>query len=621
MAAEGLIDLVLPSQTDTTGYDNRSMPPPAPIWSGVKPSLMRPVWIDGCFGWLHADAASAGCDAAVLICPPVSWDTLRSHHSLRLLAESCMLAGYPTLRMSYPGTGDSRDLAAGEEHWAAWQAAIAAAADWLRATTGAKRLILAGLRLGATLAAVVGETRSDVDGLLLLAPVLRGRSYMRQLLVEAQMENKQTVNLEDGIDFLELSLSAASVANIAAVDLRRAKLRPGLDVAIFQSVATRLEDDCTQAWMKRGARVVRGGFDGLEAMLLQTLDEDPPPLDPKAVIDWLRTTVPQTSSGQTLTLLPAAPAQLPGCHETAVQFGAEAGLSGVLCRPAAAETGRAVIIVNTGRDPHYGIARFGVQLARRLAAVGVASLRFDFAGLGDSVGPAGGKDVLSSLLSTDRSDDISAAVDLLQQHGYREIGVHGLCSGAYHAFHAALAEPRIDTLLLVNFPVFLWENMRVLVAPRHYLRQLFDLPSWGRLWRGEINFRGIVAAQVQRLRTVVARPTVSLQSFPYRAMTTLSERKVRMLFLFSAGDQGLEAINQAFGGMERGITMFEGVALRIVPGLDHVLTGRPMREMAAESIIRFLSSEEGVPAGENAAPATRLTHPQPAAIAAGRPAE
>ena len=126
---------------------------------------------------------------------------------------------------------------------------------------------------------------------------------------------------------------------------------------------------------------------------------------------------------------------------------------------------------------------------------------------------------------------------------------------------------------------------------------------------------------MERLRTLVTRPAVSLQSFPYQAMSTLSQRKVRVLFLFSAGDQGLEAIDQAFGGLERGITMFEGVALRIVRGLDHVLTGRPMREMAAESIIRFLRSSAEASATAEAAPAaTRPTYPQPAEIAAGRPA-
>ena len=631
MAADGLTDLVTLPQMDAARYDEPFAPAPAiRIWPGSRPTLMRPVWIDGSFGWLHAGASSAGSDTAVLICPPVSWDTLRSHHPLRLLAEGFAQAGYPTLRLSYPGTGNARDLAPGEEHWATWQACVAQAADWLRGTTGATRLVFAGLRLGATLATVVSQTRDDVAGLLLLAPVLRGKSYMRQLSVEAQMENRQSVNLEDGLDFLELDLSATSVARIGAVDLRQARLRPGLHVAIFQSVATRLEDECTSAWIARGAHVLRGSFDGLESMLLQTLDEDPPPLEPKVVIDWLCDTVPASYSNPKPVLPAAKPVMLPHCTETAVQFGADAGLSGILCQPpcdsAAMGPGRAVIIVNTGRDPSYGIARFGVKLARRLAAEGIASLRFDFAGLGDSVGASGDKNALSALLAADRSSDVSAAVDLLLQHGYHDIGVHGLCSGAYHAFHAGLADARINTLLLVNFPVFRWQNVRLLVAPRHYLLQLLDGPSWGRLWRGEIKFRSIVAAQKARIwdrvQAVAKRPAASLlQSFPYRAMDTLSQRRVRTLFLFAAGDQGLEAINQAFGRLERGITMFEGVAVRIVPGLDHVLTARRMRETVADLIIRFLSSEEGpATAPGNPAPATRPAHQPPAEIAAERPA-
>ncbi len=581
---------------------------------------MHPVWIEGSFGWLHTSPTASGADVAVLFCPPVSWDALRSHHSTRVLADRFAAAGYPTLRLSYPGTGDSRDLAAGEDHWATWQTSVTQAADWLRSATGAKRLVIAGLRLGAMLAALVGGARDDVAGLLLLAPVLRGKSYMRQLSVEAQMENSQSVNLDDGLEFLELSLSAASVAQIGAVDLRQARLRPGLQVAIFQSVSTRLEDDCANAWIKRGARVARGSFAGLESMLLPTLEDDPPLLDPHAVIDWLQTAVPATRSQPAIRLPAPAPVPLGHCQEMAVLFGAEGGLSGILCEPLGAGTGRAVVIVNTGRDPHFGIARFGVSLARRLAAVGVASLRFDFSGLGDSVGPRNEKDVLSALLATDRSRDISDAVDVLERKGYGEISLHGLCSGAYHAFHAALLEPRVDTLLLVNFPVFRWQNARLLLAPKHYLRQLLDVPSWRRLVRGEVKFGSIVAAQAariwERVQTMVARPSVSmLQSFPHRAMTTLSQRKVRTLFLFAAGDQGLEAINQAFGRTDRGITMFDGVTLRIVPGLDHVLTGRSMRETAADSIIRFLEGE-GLPSGVGSAmPLTGSAQQHPPEIA------
>ena len=623
MAADGLPDLMMLPQTDMAGRED-ALPlwPATPMRLGCERVLMRPVWIEGCFGWLHTDDSDIGADVAVVICPPVSWDALHSHHSLRLLADRFALAGYPTLRFSYAGTGDSRDLAADEEHWSTWQAGVGRAADWLRATTGAKRLVLAGLRLGATLATIVGEAREDVAGLLLLAPVLRGRSYMRQLALEAQMENQQSVKLDDGLEFLELQLGPKGVGRIGAVDLRRAKLWPGTEIGIFQSVVTRLEDDCTQAWVAAGANVLRGSFVGLEAMLLQTVDADPPPLEARAVLDWLRSAVPLGSSAQTLSLPAAEPVNLPGCTETPLRFGSDSRLHGILCQPLRGDSDRAVIIVNTGRDPHYGIGRFGVNLARQMAAMGIASLRFDFAGLGDSPGPEGCEDVLSALLETDRSADISAALDLLQRQGYQRIGVHGLCSGAYHAFHAALADPRIDTLLLVNFPVFRWQNVRLLLAPKHYLKQLFDGPSWGKAWRGEIKFGSIVMAQVarvwERVQNIVARPSVSiLQSFPYRAMSILSQRKVRTLFLFAAGDQGLKAISQAFGRMDRGITMFDGVALRVLPGLDHVLTGRHMRETAAESIIRFLSSEDGPPfEADGAAAAKGSSRQHPPGIAA-----
>ena len=110
----------------------------------------------------------------------------------------------------------------------------------------------------------------------------------------------------------------------------------------------------------------------------------------------------------------------------------------MLCRPEKHTSETAVIIGNTGHRPHYGIARFGTEFARQLASAGIASLRIDFAGLGDSIGPNGKENVLSHMLETDRTGDFSAAIDALEQLGYRSFIAHGLCAGAYHAFHAAL---------------------------------------------------------------------------------------------------------------------------------------------------------------------------------------
>src|SRR5476651_2484753 len=70
---------------------------------------MTPVSFDGCFGWLHIPPARLNSDTTVLVCPPLGCEALRSHRSLRALADDLATAGYPTLRFDYPGTGDSCD--------------------------------------------------------------------------------------------------------------------------------------------------------------------------------------------------------------------------------------------------------------------------------------------------------------------------------------------------------------------------------------------------------------------------------------------------------------------------------------------------------------------------------
>ena len=215
----------------------------------------------------------------MLICSALSRDALDSHRFLRVLGDEFAAAGYPALRLDYPGTGDSCDLAdfpsAGNQ-WLAWQQGLHAAADYLRAQTGARRLIICGLRIGATLAALMAEQRDDVDGLILLAPVVRGQSYIRQLWVEAGLQQGQTGKLQDGFTFQELDFTAQAVAAIAQADLRTVKM-PAAHIAIFaQSPSTPLTA-CETAWKQQGADITSMDFKGLESLLNHELEGDTAP--------------------------------------------------------------------------------------------------------------------------------------------------------------------------------------------------------------------------------------------------------------------------------------------------------------------------------------------------------
>jgi alpha/beta superfamily hydrolase len=598
-------------------------------------SAATPVVIDGCFGWLHErhgsndHAAGRGADVALLLCPALAWEAMYSHHGMRLLADACAAAGYPTLRIGYPGTGDGRDVdavrdGAGRdgtaEHWSAWQCFLNGAADWLREATGARELVLVGLRIGGTLATLVAESRDDVAGLILLAPVLRGHSYLRQLAVEAQMEAGAGGNaLAGGLDFHELQLSAETVGRIGQVDLRHARLGHVRHVAIFQQDPTRLIDACAQAWTARGSAVSRHGFEGLQAMVRQNIHGDDSPIDLHGVTSWLQDAIParprlRAADGSDAIASPTTgPAilRLPGCIETPLRFGPGERLFGILCQPAPGQgeggvCDTAVIIGNTGRDPHVGIARFGVEFARRLAAAGIASLRMDFAGLGDSLGPAGSEHVLSALFDAPREPDFAAAVDLLQGLGFASIAVQGLCSGAYHALRAAVADARIDTVLLVNCPIFDWQAgdtveaaTRKLTSPSEYVRKLARSDVRQQLVRGHLAFRRILRAQLARLAARAldtargAMAALGMHVAPRcparHAMATLAGRGARTLFLFSPGDAGIRAVEQAFGAAGAGLRRYRGTEMHIVPQLDHVLSRAAMRRIAADRMIAFLA--------------------------------
>lgn len=120
--------------------------------------------------------------AAVLLCNPFGEEAARAHRIYRVLATQLERAGYAVMRFDYSGTGD----AFGDDHDVTvdgWLADIRLAADELRAASGAKRVVVIGLRLGATLAALA--TRGGAlrpRHLLLWDPVVDGAAYLRQLV-------------------------------------------------------------------------------------------------------------------------------------------------------------------------------------------------------------------------------------------------------------------------------------------------------------------------------------------------------------------------------------------------------------------------------------------------------
>ncbi len=559
---------------------------------------MRPVSFEGCFGWLHMPPDQAAGTTAVVLCQGLGSDALTGHRSFRRLADALAALGYPALRFDYPGTGDAAVPPAGAEYWSLWQHSIHAAADWLRRQSGAQRIILCGLRFGATLAAVAAQTRADVAGLVLLAPVLRGRTWLRQLSLEAKLPISAPA--ENGLALDEFTFSGATVERINQVDLRRVKLPQNCPVAIHAQEPSPILTACVAAWRSAGATVTEADFAGLEPMLRPTFLNHEASADFTRITAWLRHHAPPKGPGEQADhprrpFRPRTELHTNGAIETPLWFGRHGNLFGMLCRPSGRQAhGAAVVIANSGGNPHYGHAGGGTELARQLAIQGVASLRIDFAGLGDSVTPG---DIPTHVFEADRRSDITAAIDALERFGFRHFAVHGICSGAYHAFHAGLADPRIAALLLVNPPLFQWRPgfplqflNRVRQDRSLTLRKLVSRTNWRLLVNGRLDLRDRLVEKIlllqqnggaKRWRRDSHRPDFALS-----CLRRLSWH-ARTLFLLAEGDASVPLVADALHARQPP----PGVSVQVVAGMTHALEARSMQRIAAGHMIAFLQQD------------------------------
>ena len=177
--------------------------------------------------------------------------------------------------------------------------------------------------------------------------------------------------------------------------------------------------------------------------------------------------------------------------------GSQGPMVGILSRPAT-ECRGAVLIVAGQPQTRVGAHRMFTDLARELAAQGVASLRFDVGGWGDSPGEA---------LAFERSDrDIAAAAAVLHAAlpGTRPLWLWGLCDGASAA---VLALPAVraagvvpDAVCLVNPWVRSEASLAAAMVKTYYLKRLMQGEFWARLLTGRIPMANLVHEPLRHLR-------------------------------------------------------------------------------------------------------------------------
>jgi pimeloyl-ACP methyl ester carboxylesterase len=188
-------------------------------------------------GTLHAPQRLRPRSAAVLLCNPFGEEAARAHRIYRVLATQLERAGFHVLRFDYGGTGDSM----GESEDVTitkWIADIGAAAEQVLATSGAKKLVAVGLRLGGTLAALATSRGGlRLRHLILWDPIVDGGTYLREMAAAHRNYMKLEMGAADWRDRLVMTadgvpsealgtpISTTLASELGAIDLSAEELR------------------------------------------------------------------------------------------------------------------------------------------------------------------------------------------------------------------------------------------------------------------------------------------------------------------------------------------------------------------------------------------------------------
>ncbi|MFX1765432.1 alpha/beta fold hydrolase [Paraburkholderia sp. A1RI-2L] len=571
---------------------------------------MRPVTLGGCSGSLHLPAGGEA-GTGVVLCNPFGYDALCAYRGWRELAERLAHGGVSVLRFDYPGAGDSTGNEEDPQRFRAWIDSIKMATRYLRAASGATRVILCGLRLGAMLAALAAEEMGDVDGLVLMAPVIAGKRYIRELRMQHESWLKTSNGsatadeVREAVGAFGFQLHADTLEPLAEVNLARRERRPARRVLIQDVCNNASLHELAARYRDWGVRTDVEIFPEYDKFLVDPRSSVAPQRAFHGVLAWLGLQPGMPARPAAQLLAPAADARIDFAagNEKPVVFGGKR-YAGVFCRPCHANRrAPAVLIVNTGGVHRVGDARLAVLMARRLAAQGIASLRMDLGGLGDSLDHEDSP-TLDDTYARHAVDDAGAGVDWLVAAGCREVVTFGVCSGAWASMHAALVHPDVVGCMSVNLPFFFWggpqtkPGARRIESSQVYRRSVRNPRKWLRLLTGRANGLAIAAELARRwsvrLTSLAGSPFEGRFGFntstgaTRRLLTDLERKGVKTSLIYGSLDAGLDELEMRFGRNGSELRTLTHVTTEVIERVDHSLFSRTAREIVMARFEAFL---------------------------------
>lgn len=572
-----------------------------------------------CFGWYHAAQTThtRPRGMGIVLCRPVGFEAHCTYETYTQLAEQLAQAGFAVIRFDYHGSGDSSGCDTDPDRVSAWINSTVLAINEVKRLGGVPQVALFGVRLGATLAAAAASLVGGVDSLVMWAPCVTGRAFARELRASSPNPSGTAGGAAPAdIQALGYTYTAQTLQDLHTLDCQRPAVPPARRVMIVGRDDLPIEGPLPTAYKAMGLDTTSTVLPGYAGIMVEPHDGVVPTATLGLFTDWL-CAAPAATNTTAMTVAASVPSPAPslpshcianGARETPLSFGHAHSLFGILTQPACPVPAHprpdtAIFMITVAANHRIGPNRLHVALARSWAAAGYASFRFDLAGIGDSR-VATGFPGSRLFYSNDNTQAVQSAIDCLAAKGYKRFIVMGLCSGAYLAFQAALADTRVVGQILMNprrleFQADnpLQDVMQSSYKSIHYYRRaLLDINVYRRALRGEVNVKGIGRRVSQLIKAHLARALGSVVhpgrgpvgDSVFGSLKRLGTRGTDTLMVVGAEDDGRDYVEFHLGHRGSKLRNEPNFQITFIEGSDHTFAVPHSQQMVVDIVRRHL---------------------------------
>ena len=261
---------------------------------------------------------------------------------------------------------------------------------------------------------------------------------------------------------------------------------------------------------------------------------------------------------------------------------------------AAHPAARGVLVVVGGPQYRIGSQRQFLLLARRLAAAGVPTMRFDCRGMGDSDGGFPGFEAIGA--------DIDAALDTFcgAPDGPRDVVLWGLCDGASAILLNAHRDPRVKGVVLVNPWVRTEQGLARAYLWHYYPRRMLQPEFWKKLVGGRFDAGASFKDLAENVRRAKSAATGEAGAGGASVSLALAERMADglrrfrgpVLLITSGNDLVAQEFEDAAGRspLWRRLLADPRVARHTLKDADHTFSTASWRDQVADWTLDWIRS-------------------------------